>query len=303
MSVTELRKYRKQNSAYNSTRCKNGFRRSLEENERSPLTIRNYLCDLDAFIRWFEFQQKLEFFPELVTAVDLLEYKRYLSHSLKPQSINRKLTTIKVFLNWAHSAGMIPSVPKIPKVVKENRRGIRWLNRTEQHALLTRVEQGGRERDLVIVRLLLNTGLRVSELCDLHWSDIKITPNKAILIVQSGKGAKRREIPLNNDARLGLLSIGYHKNRGAVIPIFVGQRGQLTPRGIQSLIEKYKGDLEDFSPHSLRHTFCKNLIDAGVGLEMVAALAGHESLETTKRYCEPSPEDLALAVALISQKE
>ncbi len=233
MSVTELRKYRKQNSAYNATRCKNGFRRSLEENERSPLTIRNYLCDLDAFIRWFEFQQQSEFFPELVTAVDLREYKRDLSHSLKPQSINRKLTTIKVFLNWAMSAGMIPSVPKIPKVVKENRRGIRWLNRSEQHALLTRVEQGGLERDLIIVRLLLNTGLRVSELCDLHWSDIKITPNKAILIVQSGKGAKRREIPLNTDARSALISIGYYKNRGAVRPIFFGQRGQLTPRGIQ----------------------------------------------------------------------
>ena len=196
-----------------------------------------------------------------------------------------------------------PKNPGEPKVVKENRRGIRWLNRSEQQALLTRVEQGGQERDLIIVRLLLNTGLRVSELCDLHWSDIKITPNKAILIVQSGKGAKRREIPLNNDALSALIEIGYYKNRGAVRPIFVGQRGQLTPRGIQSLIGKYKGELEDFSPHSLRHTFCKNLIDAGVGLEMVAALAGHESLETTKRYCEPSPEYLALAVALISKEE
>ncbi|MBD1897917.1 site-specific integrase [Coleofasciculus sp. FACHB-129] len=106
-----------------------------------------------------------------------------------------------------------------------------------------------------------------------------------------------------NDARLALLSIGYYKNRGAVKPIFVGQQGQLNPHSIQNLIEKYKGDLEDFSPHSLGHTFCKNLIDAGVGLEMVAALAGHESLETTKRYCEPSPEDLALAVALISQED
>ncbi|MBD1929460.1 hypothetical protein H6F74_24930 [Trichocoleus sp. FACHB-90] len=72
----------------------------------------------------------MKFFPDLVATADLLEYKCYLSHSLKPQSINCQLTTIKVFLNWAMSAGMIPSVPKIPKVVKENRRGIRWLNRT-----------------------------------------------------------------------------------------------------------------------------------------------------------------------------
>jgi integrase/recombinase XerC len=51
------------------------------------------------------------------------------------------------------------------------------------------------------------------------------------------------------------------------------------------------------------NTFCKNLVDAGVTLEKVAALAGHESLETTRRYCEPSPHDLALAVELIGEED
>ena len=52
-----------------------------------------------------------------------------------------------------------------------------------------------------------------------------------------------------------------------------------------------------------RHTFCKNLIDAGVGLEQVAALAGHESLETTRRYCTPSRLDLERAVGRIGERE
>ncbi len=53
------------------------------------------------------------------------------------------------------------------------------------------------------------------------------------------------------------------------------------------------------SPHKLRHTFCKNLIEAGVSLEKVAMLAGHENLETTRRYCSPSDHDLEAAVELI----
>ena len=61
--------------------------------------------------------------------------------------------------------------------------------------------------------------------------------------------------------------------------------------------------LDKASPHILRHTFCKNLVDAGVGLEQVAALAGHESLETTRRYCEPSLKDLQKAVDLVGEEE
>ncbi len=55
-------------------------------------------------------------------------------------------------------------------------------------------------------------------------------------------------------------------------------------------------------PHAvLRHTFCKNLVDAGVSLEKIAALVGHESLDTTRRYCEPSHHDLEKAVNLIGE--
>jgi integrase/recombinase XerC len=61
--------------------------------------------------------------------------------------------------------------------------------------------------------------------------------------------------------------------------------------------------LKDVTPHSLRHSFCKNLVNAGVSLEKIAALAGHESLETTRRYCEPSLQDLQQAVEMVSEEE
>ena len=134
------------------------------------------------------------------------------------------------------------------------------------------------------------------------WSDIKITSRKGRLIVRSGQGGKRREIPLNKDARQVLFDLGYANHKGQKEAIFIGQRGPMTPRGVESMFRKYVAhtELDEVTPHKLRHTFCKNLIEAGVSLEKVALLAGHENLETTRRYCSPSEHDLEAAVDLIS---
>jgi integrase/recombinase XerC len=68
--------------------------------------------------------------------------------------------------------------------------------------------------------------------------------------------------------------------------LFLGQRGPLNVPGVQYLVAKYayQARLADVTPHSLRHTFGKNLVDAGVSLEQVAALLGHESLDTVMIY-------------------
>ena len=149
-----------------------------------------------------------------------------------------------------------------------------------------------------------HTGLRVQELCALHWKDVQISDRKGSLIVHHGKGEKRREVPLNKDARDAFLSLDYPKQVGQDQLIFQGQRGPLQPRGVQFILQYYSSLIkEKITPHSLRHTFCKNLINAGIGLEKVAMIVGHENLETTRRYCEPSMSDLQQAVDLIGEKE
>jgi integrase len=98
---------------------------------------------------------------------------------------------------------------------------------------------------------------------------------------------------------------GADKYADKATPVFLGQRGRLTPRGFQLLLERYTkaANLKDVTPHSRRHSFCKNLANAGVSLEKIAVLAGHESLETTRRYCEPSLGELQEAVELVSEEE
>lgn len=292
-----------------STDYRENFAQFLISSERSAYTIKNYLCDFDAFTEWFKSKNQEELTPAVITATDLREYKRYLDETLelKPQTINRKLSSLRSFLNWAGLEGYFPDnrLPHIPQLVREQASAPKWLNRLEQHSLCRAVEKGGKKRDIAIVKLLLNTGLRVSELCALTWKDIKISPKKGRLNVSHGKGSKRREIPLNKDSRQVLQLLGYYQYKGSSEPVFMGQRGVMTPRGIESTLRKYvlHTDLEDISPHQLRHTFCKNLINAGVSLEKVATLAGHDNLETTRRYCTPSNQDLETAVELIGEED
>lgn len=287
----------------------------LAQAERSPLTIKNYRGDLAAFAVWFEDVNGEPMGPDKITQTDLRQFKRWLveQRKLKPSSVNRKLATLKSFLTWAAAAGITSGLPvpaqgrswSGPRPVPQERPGPRWLDRREQNALLRAVERTGKVRDLAIVRLLLNTGLRVQELCDLTWKDVAVSERKGLLTVRQGKGEKHRQVPLNQDARDALTALGYPQHTGKETVILQGQRGPLTPRGVQSLLANYGelARLDELSPHALRHTFCKNLIDAGVGLEQVAALAGHESLETTRRYCTPSRLDLERAVERIGERE
>jgi integrase/recombinase XerC len=78
----------------------------------------------------------------------------------------------------------------------------------------------------------------------------------------------------------------------------------LSSRSVQRAIRRIGLDagLEGLTPHVLRHTFAKNLVDSGVGLEKVAALLGHSSLNTTRVYITPNLQDLEKAVEQVSSK-
>ena len=185
-----------------------------------------------------------------------------------------------------------------PKSIKQVKPPPRWLDRKEQRALIRAVERNGLARDIALVALLLHTGLRVAELAALRWADLEIRDRSGKLTVRRGKGRKQRTIPLNVEARNALAELRPLRGPGKAQAVLQGQRGPLTERGIQAILAKYAGAarLAELSPHVLRHTWCKNLADSGARLEVIAALAGHESLETTRRYVEPGQDDLAAAV-------
>ncbi len=278
------------------------FVAELQRQDASPATVRNYTADLRAFARWFPDASGEAFTARAVTPTDLRDYRGFLRTVEQKQAatINRRLAALRKFFVWAKGAGRIvelptdqvkglPAAPRTPKA----------LGKREVDRLIREAERHGNKRNLAILQLLRHTGLRVSELCNLRLGDITISERKGEVLVRGGKGNKDRTVPLNNDARRAVDAYQAIRPTVAADLLFVGQRGQpLRPQGVQLVVQKYaqRAGLPEVTPHVLRHTFAKHVLDAGADLATVQRLLGHERLETTAIYTHPTARDLAAAV-------
>lgn len=272
----------------------NDFLKHLKNIDVSKSTVQSYHSDLKKFKRWSP-----EAPLESIGPLDIAEFKRHLQkRGQKPATINRALATLSTFFDWAVEKGLIENNPASNvKYVKEVKTAPKSLSRREQLSLMRAVNRSGKVRDIAIITLLLHTGLRVSEMCRLKMTDVIIKERSGSVTV-IGKGDKQRVVPLNVTARNALAEWfnvrGYEPG-----PLFISQKGgRLSPRSVERLVKKYAyhARLDKVTPHILRHTFCKSLIDAGVSIDRVADLAGHESLDTTAKYTRPTQMDLQKAV-------
>lgn len=131
--------------------------------------------------------------------------------------------------------------------------------------------------------MLLGAGLRISEAAALTVSDIEMNDRSGSVYVRARKGMKSRSLPLSVHVRKALgayLKIRTNEDRNCLL---LSRRGPLPERGIHAIVKKYayEARLEDVTAHTLRHSFARNLVDAGTPLDQVATLPGHESLDTT----------------------
>jgi site-specific recombinase XerD len=282
------------------------FRAHLAATGKSAHTITAYTRDVRLFGEWFDQTNGRALSPESITPIDVRQYRSYLLtvKKHKPATVNRKLASLSAFCEWARGKELIPANPTEDiSLVEEVRPAPKWLDKNQQYALLRAVQEKGKKRDIALITLMINTGLRVSEVSQLRVDDLQITPRKGSVTVRGGKGEKFRSVPLNVDARKALQEYLEERPAEDDARLFRGQRGKpLQPSGIYYLIKRYAYDahLEDVTPHTLRHTFGKNLVDAGVPLDRVAQLLGHESVDTTRIYTTPSEQDLQREVEKIS---
>jgi site-specific recombinase XerD len=217
-----------------------------------------------------------------------------------PATINRRLASLRTFFQWARAEGLCREVPTdAVKGLASSPRAPKSLPKKDVDRLIREAEQGGNKRDLALLQVLRHTGIRVGELTALRLSDVSISERKGQLIVRSGKGSKYRVVPLNADARKSLSDYLAVRPQSTSDRLFLGRRAAgLSPRAVEKTVLKYahQARLEDVSPHTLRHTFGKSALDAGVDLVTVSRLMGHERLETTAIYTTPSAQDLERAV-------
>lgn len=290
------------------------FLTELRRREASEHTLAAYRRDLTAFAAWFAGHVGQDFALAAVTPTDVRDFRTHLrdAQHRRPATINRKLAALRSFFRWATAVGLRADNPLATvKDVREEPRAPRWFPKRDLDRLGREIEAAAkprvRARDLALVALLRHTGLRVGELCRLRLRDVTLAERKGSLRVL-GKGAKERTIPLNRTVRAALSTyLDARRKRpdaDRYEEVFLGQRGPLTPHAVEKLIRKYarRARLDAFSPHSLRHSFAKSLLDAGEDLVTVRTLLGHERLDTTARYTHPGARDLEDAVGRLDEE-
>jgi site-specific recombinase XerD len=279
------------------------YTQHLQTIGKSAHTIKAYAHDLGGFAQWFIQTTGEAFDPQAIGPRDIAEYRSYqLTRGKKPATVNRRLVALQRFYKWAQKHGQATNNPfeTLEGFRIKQQQGIapKWLDEHQQMALLRAVRRGKNVRDLAMIEMMIKTGLRVSELVDLKLGDVELAERTGKVIVREGKGGKFREVPLSKEVRVALEIYLQKREEDGSHRLFLGQRGPVNVPGVQYLVAKYayQARLQDVTPHTLRHTFGKNLVDAGVSLEQVAALLGHESLDTVMIYTKPSHGDLEKAV-------
>lgn len=265
------------------------FREALMSARKSENTVNTYAANAQLFIEWLETVMG-ETFNGKILEMDASEYCRYLS-DVKKQSLNTikaKLTAVQKFSEYLSGNGIMPSI-KVKQKKGTTEPEVKILEKNEVYKLLRYVRNTDNKLNIAIVVLLLNTGMRESELCNLELSDIEITDRKGQITIRSGKGNKYREIPLNVDARNAITD--YIENArptdATTDKIFIGQRGALTRNGIYKIVSKMglKSIGKNVYPHMLRHQcFTAMAKNPDVDLKTISSLAGHSSTELTMKF-------------------
>lgn len=275
------------------------FRDELERRGASPNTVQTYLRNLRLFIQWYE-QTTNETFDNKITVFDGREYRAYLCtvKRQKPTSVNAKLGAVQQYADFLYTQGLQEktTIEKQKAVVAH---GVTVLDKSSLYKVRRWAHAYAAPRDIAIFELLLNTGLRESELTALTLDDLELSERKGKVIIRNGKGGKYRELPLNLDARTALQ--GYLAVRQTSIDshVFLGQRGALTRNAVYKVIQHIgaKGADVELYPHMLRHQCFTAMAKGGTDLTTIADMAGHSDVKlTASYYVSTSTEDRQNAV-------
>jgi integrase/recombinase XerC len=206
----------------------------------------------------------------------------------KPITRRLKQTTLRIFFNYLESEGKIKvnptknlPMPKVeilePKYLVEGdiRRILRMVGRDKSRF---------KERNEIIVRMLADTGIRLSEITGLDVDDIDLK-NRTIKVKR--KGNREQTLPINNGLNNRLKKFTKRSESGT--PLLISSYGKrITNRRVAMMFRKYlamaKIKYDGISIHSLRHSFCVRLLEKGVNLKVIQILAGHKSISMTERY-------------------
>ena len=253
----------------------------------SPRTIEDYVA---ARRHWQEYSRtrgaprELDQLEEVhvMGFVSWLRQRTHRGKSLSPQSVSHYFRTIRAFLNWTVRKGYADR--DLLRDVRPPKAGYfvpQVLSLSDIQAML--VSCLNAKSRLVLV-LLVDTGIRVSELVGLRYGDVNLEDGG---IKVFGKGAKERIVSLSPSA-VAFLEAHIRAHPAEIdAPLLTGSRGRFTPSGVQQLLRrlaKRAGIAKRVTPHILRHTFATAYMTNGGNVHGLKDELGHTTLEMARRY-------------------
>lgn len=278
---------------------KNHINRFIETKERQNLsnkTVIAYKNDLNQLNHFYGLNN--------FTTSECLEnyvHRIVQSKSYKSSSKKRKLTTLKMFWNFMVDSENI-LLPTFPNVhIRKERRVPKTLSHSELKRLVETVQvyspptskkQRDHIRDKAMIEIMVNLGLRISEVSNINIYDY----NDGYILIR-GKNNKERVLFLTNQTSKTILE-DYLKIRTEYSPshdekaIFLNKYGlRISIYGISNIFKKYKrlSQINTLStPHYLRHSFATQLLNNGANLRDIQELLGHSNISTTEIYTSVS---------------
>lgn len=262
-------------------------------------SVTSYRRDLVDFC---EFIHKNKLRLRAIRREGIRQYLRSLhERNLAPRSVARHLVTLRNFFRFLAKEGSVGEDPTAEIEVPHVGMTLpKYMSTDEVEALLQQPDPSTPLglRDKAMLELLYATGLRVSELVGLSWSDLEA--NLGVLRCR-GKGSKERIIPVGKSAlravedyvRQGRPALAKGRNSPF---LFLNRRGGgLSRVGFWQLIVRYGRAariLTDISPHELRHSFATHMLERGADLRSVQIMLGHSDISTTQIYTHVLKERL-----------
>lgn len=221
-----------------------------------------------------------------------------INNNLSNRTVNRKLSSLRTFFKWAQKNEIILSNPmlrirgpkqekRLPEFVKEEE-----IESQELDSLFPEGFPGLRDR--LIIELLYQTGIRLSELINLKEVDFD---NEKIKVL--GKRNKERIIPITTELSIQLreyLNNPIYKDAN-IEYVFVTDKGnKMYPKFVYRKVRYYLSMLTNLSkksPHVLRHTFATHMLNNGAGLETLKEILGHANLSATQVYTHNSFDQIS----------
>lgn len=280
------------------------------ERGASPLTIRNYKHYLTRFIHFFE-NKKIGLNLSNINQDIVRSYRVYLSNlpdgkggTLSRRTQGYHVIALRSFLKWLirnDYSVMAPDKIDLPKVAE---RQVKFLSGEQIDRLLNSPSlstiQG--KRDKAILEVLFSTGLRVSELVKLDRDKVDFNRREFGII---GKGGRARVVFLSSRAVDWLVKYLNERNdhfkplfihhKGKVEPTTDGEKMRLTARSVQRLVKKYVHKIKlpvEASPHTIRHSYATDLLNAGADIRSVQEMLGHKNISTTQIYTHVTNKQL-----------